>query len=58
MMKKITTAVPSFSRLSPSIRVPMDFGAPSYFKSETTATGSVAEITAPKSKQAAQGSVS
>lgn len=47
MTKKTTIAVPSLRRLSPSIRVESYFEAPSSLRSDTTATGSVAEMIAP-----------
>lgn len=45
---KKTIAVPSFNKLSPSTKVLNLTLAPNSFKRETTATGSVAERTAPK----------
>ena len=46
---KATIAVPSLSKDSPSIMVPSFLLAPSSFNRATTATGSVALTTAPKS---------
>ena len=45
--ENMTYAVPSLKRLSPSIIVERVLEAPRSFRSETTATGSVAEINAP-----------
>ena len=48
MMLKITTAEPSLKRLSPSIIVVSFLGAPNARNIATTATGSVAAMSAPK----------
>eukprot|EP00351_Strombidinopsis_sp_SopsisLIS2011_P002974 CAMPEP_0116876562 /NCGR_PEP_ID=MMETSP0463-20121206/8473_1 /TAXON_ID=181622 /ORGANISM="Strombidinopsis sp, Strain SopsisLIS2011" /LENGTH=69 /DNA_ID=CAMNT_0004523229 /DNA_START=3223 /DNA_END=3432 /DNA_ORIENTATION=- len=45
--KKTTIAVPSLSKLSPSIKVANLLEAPSSLSKATTATGSVAETIAP-----------
>ena len=50
---KITIAVPSFIKLSPSINVAKLFFAPSSFNKATTATGSVALNPVPRSRLAA-----
>ena len=47
---KRTIAVPSLTRLSPSVRTPRRFGAPRLLKSATTAVGSVAAISAEKTR--------
>ena len=52
--RKTTIAVPSLSKLSPSIIVASLLEAPSSFSKATTATGSVAEIMDPYSKLAFQ----
>lgn len=46
--RKRTNAVPSFSKLSPSIRVESFFDAPNCLRRTTTATGSVADTMDPK----------
>ena len=46
-MAKTTKALPSFRRLSDSIKLESFFGAPRDFKRLTTATGSVAETILP-----------
>ena len=51
-IKNTTYAVPSFKRLSPSIKVDILFETPSSFNRDTTATGSVAEMIAPNRLQA------
>ena len=47
---KKTMAVPSLSRLSPSSRTESRLGACRFLKIATTAMGSVAETSAPKTK--------
>ncbi len=49
-MPNRTIAVPSLNRLSPSTRVPSDFGVPRRLNVAMTATGSVAETIAPTTK--------
>ena len=49
--RKMTKAVPSLNKLSPSISVEILLDTPSSFSRATTATGSVADMIAPKSKQ-------
>ena len=46
-----TTPTPSLNNDSPVIFVSHDFGAPAFFNMPRTATGSVGEIRAPKSRQ-------
>ena len=50
--RKSTRAVPSFSRLSPSISVESCLDTPNSLSKATTATGSVAEIMTPKREHA------
>ena len=47
-------AEPSLSSDSPPMIIVSEGGAPSWLRSETTATGSVADMTAPKARQSSQ----
>ncbi len=56
MIRKSASDVPSLKRLSPSKIRARRFGAPYSLKSASTATGSVAEISAPKRSVTMNGS--
>jgi hypothetical protein len=55
MARKSTTATPSLKSDSPAIFVSRLFGAPSVFKTASTAIGSVGEMSAPKSRHTMKG---